>query len=338
MFQNMGPSPSGRSGHAMASIGTKVYILGGKSFSPSESSDPSINHVLDTSEVHISLCSKIVIIYYSLLEHIKYPQDNEGPPASAVPTSSPNAARRPSVTQNPQNAPQFRQGHPPNISGRSMSPSVALERAISLVGFGPVVANSNSTIAGNGKGKAPVRPKRKDNKFNAQEGGYDTVNFEPFGMRERMVSHDRKTHANSMTQANMPSRAVASHALSMIGVSMGINNRTSAAVTGWASPITQGASPTFERPKLRGESDSAVAPKSMSNESVQPASRRGDGSVGIVSADLIRDLEVKDVELDNLKREMARMKEVLANATRAGYVQTEIEDSPELVDEPPPYS
>ena len=52
MFQNMGPSPSGRSGHAMASIGTKVYVLGGESFSPSKSDDPSITHVLDTSAPH----------------------------------------------------------------------------------------------------------------------------------------------------------------------------------------------------------------------------------------------------------------------------------------------
>ena len=64
MFQNMGPSPSGRSGHAMASIGTKVYVLGGESFSPSKSDDPSITHVLDTSAYH-TLCD-IIIIHYVL--------------------------------------------------------------------------------------------------------------------------------------------------------------------------------------------------------------------------------------------------------------------------------
>jgi hypothetical protein len=49
MFQNMGPSPSGRSGHAMASIGTKIFVLGGESFSPAKGDDPSITHLLDTS-------------------------------------------------------------------------------------------------------------------------------------------------------------------------------------------------------------------------------------------------------------------------------------------------
>ena len=52
----MGPSPSGRSGHAMASIGAKVYVLGGESFSPSRSDDPSITHVLDTSAYRSALC------------------------------------------------------------------------------------------------------------------------------------------------------------------------------------------------------------------------------------------------------------------------------------------
>jgi N-acetylneuraminic acid mutarotase len=49
MFQNMGPSPSGRSGHAMASVGAKVFVLGGESFTPSKTDDPGVIHVLDTS-------------------------------------------------------------------------------------------------------------------------------------------------------------------------------------------------------------------------------------------------------------------------------------------------
>ncbi|KAF9455255.1 galactose oxidase, partial [Collybia nuda] len=49
MFQNMGPSPSGRSGHAMASMGHRVYVLGGESFSPSKADDSGLVHVLDTS-------------------------------------------------------------------------------------------------------------------------------------------------------------------------------------------------------------------------------------------------------------------------------------------------
>ncbi|KDR71307.1 hypothetical protein GALMADRAFT_798344 [Galerina marginata CBS 339.88] len=50
-FQNMGPLPSARSGHAMASIGTKVFVLGGESFSTSQSDDPNFTHTLETKNI-----------------------------------------------------------------------------------------------------------------------------------------------------------------------------------------------------------------------------------------------------------------------------------------------
>lgn len=49
MFQNMGPAPSGRSGHAMASMGGRVFVLGGESFTPTKGEDHGVIHVLDTS-------------------------------------------------------------------------------------------------------------------------------------------------------------------------------------------------------------------------------------------------------------------------------------------------
>ena len=54
MFQNMGVPPSGRSGHAMASIGSKVFVVGGESFAPSKGDDPNVIYVLDTSQYIIS--------------------------------------------------------------------------------------------------------------------------------------------------------------------------------------------------------------------------------------------------------------------------------------------
>ncbi|ORY37375.1 hypothetical protein BCR35DRAFT_336603, partial [Leucosporidium creatinivorum] len=50
MFQNMGPAPSGRSGHAMATFQNKVLVLGGESYTSQRADDPSFVHVLDTSE------------------------------------------------------------------------------------------------------------------------------------------------------------------------------------------------------------------------------------------------------------------------------------------------
>ena len=275
----------------------------------------------------------------SLLEHIKYPEDNKGPPTSAVPTSNQNTARRPSVPQNSQ--PPQSQGPPstPNINGRSMSPSVAPERAISPSGRpGPngVVqqAFSNPAITSNGKGnRAPVRPERGDGDFGAQEDGYDMVSSESFGVRERTVSPDQQTRAKSPAQASVASRTVspsnAGHAPpNMIGVSMGANGRSSPAVAGRASPITGRGSPVVERPRPGGEVYSTAA--AQMNGFARPP---GNNSVGNVAADLIRDLKAKDVELDSVKRQMVWMKEALAKAARAGYVQTDREGSPDLGDD-----
>lgn len=49
MFQNMGPAPTGRSGHAMATFQKKVLVIGGESYTSEKADDPSCIHVLDTS-------------------------------------------------------------------------------------------------------------------------------------------------------------------------------------------------------------------------------------------------------------------------------------------------
>lgn len=49
MFQNMGPSPSGRSGHVMASHGIQVFVLGGESSAGPQADETALIHVLDTS-------------------------------------------------------------------------------------------------------------------------------------------------------------------------------------------------------------------------------------------------------------------------------------------------
>ena len=56
MFQNMGPAPSPRSGHAMASMGPRVFVLGGlgaEFMNPARPEDLTMVHVLDTSSYFI---------------------------------------------------------------------------------------------------------------------------------------------------------------------------------------------------------------------------------------------------------------------------------------------
>jgi hypothetical protein len=51
MFQHMGPTPSGRSGHAMSTWQSKVYVLGGESYSSAQPGyDPNFVNILDTCE------------------------------------------------------------------------------------------------------------------------------------------------------------------------------------------------------------------------------------------------------------------------------------------------
>ena len=51
-FQNMGPSPSPRSGHTMSSASEKIYVLGGEpSSAPRDPEELKMVYVLDTSKI-----------------------------------------------------------------------------------------------------------------------------------------------------------------------------------------------------------------------------------------------------------------------------------------------
>ena len=51
MFTNMGPAPSGRSGHAMATWQNKVFVLGGESYTSTKHEWPNMVHMLDTGKI-----------------------------------------------------------------------------------------------------------------------------------------------------------------------------------------------------------------------------------------------------------------------------------------------
>jgi hypothetical protein len=88
----------------------------------------------------------------------------------------------------------------------------------------------------------------------------------------------------------------------IVGVTMGING------------ISGRQSPAVDRSKPPGDA--------FYNGSVNGhhhSSSRA-GSVTNVTADLLRDLKTKDIELEGLKRQMIWMKEALGKASRSGYV------------------
>ncbi|RPD82332.1 galactose oxidase [Lentinus tigrinus ALCF2SS1-7] len=53
MFQHMGPEPAPRSGHGMAAVGSKVYVLGGVSEDQLSASgkDPNVMYILETNNI-----------------------------------------------------------------------------------------------------------------------------------------------------------------------------------------------------------------------------------------------------------------------------------------------
>ncbi|RDB28537.1 Tip elongation aberrant protein 1 [Hypsizygus marmoreus] len=325
MFQNMGPSPSGRSGHAMASVGARVYVLGGESFSPSKTEDHTLVHVLDT-------------------KHIKYPVSKDPPPQAVQPGSNQGLSRKPSV---PPGTPGVQQ--PPAVTalanstnGRSMSPSTVPSdsedprRAMSPAGSRSIKP-ANGVVQQpfpNGKAKPPVRPRREDDDaFGTDDGMDGAATSESHGTRERTMSPELGARAKSPGQFSIGggggSRAVSpigngdaygsQPPPNMVGVTMsGING-----VTGRSSPAVMDRTKTPTDAFYNGNPPGSPAPEV--NGFVRPGSRTGNGSVGNVTADLLRDLKAKDVELEGVKKQMAWMKEALGKASKAGFAYPDTE-------------
>ncbi|KAK7064380.1 cell polarity protein [Favolaschia claudopus] len=286
MFQNMGPSPTGRSGHAMACVGPKVYVLGGESFTPSKTDDSGLVHVLDTKQ-------------------IKYPTTQPAPQ---------NVARKSSL--NP--APSQLQNAAPN-GVRSMSPSIPSDAEDPRRAVSPPNARKPPNGMVNGKGKAPVRPRREDS-----DGADDSMDDREV-VRERTMSPEQapSTAAAAPIRAKSPAFSVASRAVSpangigasvdsqppnMVGVSMGLSN------------LSGRGSPAVDRDRSKPPADAfySNAPGSPTTGSHFGHGSRG-GSVNTTS-DLIKDLKAKEVELEGMKRQMAWMKETLGRASKAGFV------------------
>ncbi|KAF9015562.1 hypothetical protein BDQ17DRAFT_1341282 [Cyathus striatus] len=330
MFQNMGPSPTGRSGHAMASMGTRVFVLGGESFSPSKSDDPNVTHVLDTSATYqISRFQR---------SPAKYSACGIGYHSSAIA----------SIIANPN-----------LVNGRSMSPATVssdaedARRAISPASNRSVKApngippQSLSSVA-NMKGKAPMRPRRDDDDFAGTDDGMDAGTTESYS-RERAMSPEQQVQARakSPAQFSVASRTVSptngasdtysngSQAPNMVGVSMGAtgsNERASPVVTGRASPALAGrASPAVDRARATDIYSNQQTGSPTVNGFQRSTSRAGNGSVGNVTADLLKELKAKDTEVEELKKRADWMKSALTKASKAGYLEINLDDNSENV-------
>ncbi|KAL1712368.1 hypothetical protein EV715DRAFT_278035 [Schizophyllum commune] len=326
MFQNMGPAPSSRSGHAMASVGTRVFVLGGESMT-TKSEDPNMLHVLDT-------------------KHIKYPDSNKGPPPQS---EKPAAGKRPSMVPPPQQMHQLQQQQqqqPVPDGTRSVSPRgmVDPQRAVSppdprktSPNGVPIAAQmssspSESPVPSGSRGKPPQRPPRADHEDDVlSDEGIDTgttdghIRARSPEHRERAKSPEQRT--KSPTQRAISPTHEGPNAPSMMGVSMNMTN----GVTGRQSPAMAGGKPAHHM-------QSSTSSSSMLNGVLARSHSRGDSkSVNVVN-DLLSNLKAKEAELESAKRQMAWMKEGLTKASRSGYfyadrsgndITTDSQDSPQ---------
>ncbi|KAJ7900152.1 hypothetical protein B0H14DRAFT_3080524 [Mycena olivaceomarginata] len=316
MFQNMGPSPSGRSGHAMASVGTKVYVLGGESFTPSKTDDSGLVHVLDTSVFRYNVPLPKSSTNATPPEHIKYPVTQQPPGPQNVARKS-SLGPAPSQLQNGVRSmsPSIPPGADPEDPRRAVSPANARN-----------VKSPNGLANVNGGGKPPVRPRRGDS-----DGADDSMDDRDV-VRERTMSPEQAAPppaaAPASIRAKSPAFSVASRAVSpangigggvdsqppnMVGMSMALNN------------LSGRGSPAIDRDRSKPPTDAFYnnAPGSPTGGSHFGHGSR-QGSVNTTS-ELIKDLKTKEMELEGVKRQMAWMKEALGKASKAGYVYVDRE-------------
>jgi hypothetical protein len=173
MFANMGPSPSGRSGHALTAYQNKVVVLGGESFTGGKPDDPATVYVLDTGKIKYPPDSKSGSARKSTLPGGAAPAPGiaPAPGAAAAPGADPSrnmspvaedARRAASPTQAGARGPQtnglmsavapvsspidaqaktpYGAAAPADVPARAMSPTqqtVREQRAAALQGGGP---------------------------------------------------------------------------------------------------------------------------------------------------------------------------------------------------------
>ncbi|KAK0208871.1 hypothetical protein DFS33DRAFT_1380357 [Desarmillaria ectypa] len=291
MFQNMGPQPSGRSGHAMAAVGPKVLVLGGESSSLSKADDPSLIHVLDT-------------------KHIKYPDANKSPPPQ-------NPARKSSIppqANQPTKLSSSPSGHVLNGS-RSVSPlqgDAEDRRALSPNGSNKP---ANGVVPPSGTAKAPMRPRRED----------DHVDLTEPPAKETLSTRMRATSPEQLLQDRAKSpHTTGSRAVSPIGTDIGqAPNMASMTMNGLGGRV----SPIIDRSKPPPDGFYPTGGSPTVNGFTHHQSSSRQGSVSNVTADLLRDLKAKEVELEGVRRQMIWMKEALIKASRSGYVYTDKDGS-----------
>ncbi|ODN81703.1 hypothetical protein L202_02097 [Cryptococcus amylolentus CBS 6039] len=304
MFQNMGPAPTARSGHAMVSAHGKIFIVGGEANQviADQKDDPALVHYLDTTK-------------------IKYPADKKprddgmGAQPGQSPQRLPHSGSKEQL--------HTRAGSPLNEG--TTPPAQSLGAVITPPTQTPEAAQIPPQVQ-------VTQPPVQSPATAQQPRSIPKTNGAP---PQRPHREGDEEYREAMSPANPHHPELHSPQSSSIRVSSPINNSPASPKNHpkmmFNSSLTGTRSPS---PRLRNadgtsaERERAPPPpdafyygrRSPTTNGFSPHSVSGRPSSLGPSTDLIRELKARDIEVEDGKKREAALKAILSRAMKQGFV------------------
>ncbi|KAF2805385.1 uncharacterized protein BDZ99DRAFT_541257 [Mytilinidion resinicola] len=209
MFQNMGHSPSARSGHSMTAFGKHVVVLAGEpSSAPSDRGELSLAYLLDTSKIRYPANET----QPPMSQQMVAPRKMSGSDKSGIPQSRPVGPAGPMARESIAGQPPPRGAEPPMVNGGgSRLPRAAVGQAPS--GPPPLQQAPQPRTSGtsgsfnSGRSKTPTKDNRGfgPSVDTSRAASFDRENISP-GSRDSPLSRDAEyqTAANNEKAMNAP--------------------------------------------------------------------------------------------------------------------------------------
>ncbi|WVQ73192.1 hypothetical protein IAR50_002757 [Cryptococcus sp. DSM 104548] len=308
MFQNMGPAPTARSGHAMVSAHGKIFIVGGEANQviADQKDDPSLVHYLDTTK-------------------IKYPADKK----PREDTKSPQPGQSPQRLPHSSSMDQLhtRAGSP--LHERTTPPAQSLGAVITPPTQTPEAAQTPPQVQ-------VTQPPVQSPTTAQQPRSIPKTNGAP-PQRPRREGDEEYREAMSPANSHHPELHSPSQS-SYPRVTSPTNNSPASprnhpkvmfnsSITGTRSPsprLRNADGTSAERERAPPPSDAFYyGRRSPTTNGFSPHSTSGRPSSLGPSTDLVRELKARDVEVEDGRKREAALKVILSRAMKQGFVLNE---------------